>query len=465
MKLFDIIKHKYFKFGLAATIYILWVIWLGNYWFLFGLPIIFDIYITEKVNWTPWKKREGKNSAIVEWLDALIFAVVAVAIINIFLFQNYKIPTGSMEKSLLIGDHLYVSKVAYGPKVPNTPLFFPFAQHTMPFSKSTKSYLEWIKLPYKRLAGLGEVQRNDAVVFNFPAGDTVVLENQAESYYSIVRRKAHDFKNLDISGNREIKSDEIYYNMARNFIWDRYEIVVRPVDRMDNYIKRCVAVAGDTIKIIDRQVYINQEKQIDIPGLQYKYLVSTNGTPLNFKALKKIGIGSNDLLARSGARYIILLNDESKKSLENFSNVTDIQDMIESKGDYDYSVFPHSPDFPWNADNFGPLYIPEKGATVELNMTNLPKYERIIDHYEDNDLEIRDSTIYINGEQADSYTFKWNYYWMMGDNRHHSADSRYWGFVPETHIVGKPGFIWLSLDQDENFPSNIRWDRMFMSVK
>jgi signal peptidase I len=234
-------KNKYFRFGVVSIIYILWVIWLKNYWFLLGLGIIFDLYITRKVNWTFWKKRDQKNKTWVEWLDALIFAVIAVTIINIFLFQNYKIPTPSMEKSLLVGDHLYVSKVAYGPRMPNTPLSFPFTQNTLPIFK-TKSYVEWIKRPYKRLAGFGNVKRDDVVVFNFPAGDTVVLSMSERSYESIVRDYAMQLMENDRSMMKPLKSWKDYMATGRKMVWNDYEIVVRPVDRRDNYIKRCVAI-------------------------------------------------------------------------------------------------------------------------------------------------------------------------------------------------------------------------------
>ncbi|HYX08642.1 MAG TPA: S26 family signal peptidase, partial [Bacteroidales bacterium] len=239
-----LLKNRYFKFGVAALLYTLWVIWLNSYWWLLGLIIIFDWYITKKVNWTFWKKRGQKNSTFIEWLDALIFAVVAVTFINIFFFQNYKIPTGSMEKTLLIGDHLYVSKLAYGPKIPNTPLSFPFAQHTLPLTKHTKSYLEWIELPYKRLKGFHHVKNDDIVVFNFPAGDTVVLQMQAQSYYSIVRGYAEQLRLQDQRQGAAVKSDAAYHHLARQYVWDNFDVVARPVDRRDNYIKRCVAIHG-----------------------------------------------------------------------------------------------------------------------------------------------------------------------------------------------------------------------------
>src|SRR5664279_5731473 len=200
--MFQFLKNKYFKFALAEFFYLGWVIWLNNYWFLIGLPVIFDMYISKKVNWAFWKKRTGKNSTAVEWLDALIFAVIAVTFINIFFFQNYKIPTGSMEKTLLVGDHLYVSKVAFGPKIPNTPLSFPFSQNTLPLFSKTKSYLEWITLPYRRLAGFRHVKNDDIVVFNFPAGDTVILERFEASYDANLRDIAHYNKELDMKDHK-----------------------------------------------------------------------------------------------------------------------------------------------------------------------------------------------------------------------------------------------------------------------
>ncbi len=459
-----LLKNKYVKFAVAAVLYVLFVIWLENYWFLFGLIVIFDIYVTQKVNWTPWKKREGKNSALVEWIDALIFAVVAVTLINIFLFQNYKIPTGSMEKSLLIGDHLYVSKVAYGPRIPNTPLSFPFAQHTMPLIGS-KSYLEWIKLPYRRLAGFTDIKRNDVVVFNFPAGDTVVLQQQTQDYYGILIDNAEQFKMLDRQNNRKIRPQEVYIGMARDYIWDNYDVVVRPVDRRDNYIKRCIAIHGDTMQIKNTRLYINGEPAENNNKLQFQYRVKTNGQPFNPKALERLGIASNDVKGRSGSNYLLLLTDENVEKIKTFNNVINVEAVQQPENTFSNRVFPHDPRYPWNQDNFGPLYIPEKGVTIDLTLENLPIYRRIIETYEHNELVITDNKIFINGERATSYTFKMNYYFMMGDNRHDSLDSRFWGFVPEDHVVGKPKFIWLSLDGDKEFLSKIRLKRMFMGIR
>src|SRR6056297_4236387 len=220
MTLKEFFKNRFFKLGLVSTIFILWVIWIGNYWLLLGLPVIFDIYITKKVNWTFWKKRGKKPSKVIEWVDALIFAVIAASLIRLFIIEAYTIPTSSMEKTLLAGDYLFVSKVNYGPKMPNTPVSFPFSHNTLPLTEKTKSYAEWVKWPYNRLDGLGKVERNDIVVFNFPAGDTVILQMQDKDYYSIVRQYAHELKNRDINNGREVQSQTRYRSMARNYIKD-----------------------------------------------------------------------------------------------------------------------------------------------------------------------------------------------------------------------------------------------------
>jgi signal peptidase I len=460
---------RYIKCGIISFLYILWVIWVGSWWLIFGLAVIFDIYVTQKVNWTPWKKRKGKNSTVVEWIDALIFAVIAVTFINVFFFQNYKIPTGSMEKSLLIGDHLYVSKTKYGPKIPNTPLAFPFTQHTLPFTENIKSYLEWITLPYKRLKGFKTIKNDDIVVFNFPEGDTVIavpLEMQQQSYYAIVRSFAEQFKLRGQQNGDSLKTQEQYMAMARNYIWTNpeFEIRVRPVDRRDNYIKRCVAIPGDTLRVINGYVYINGKKQKDIDKMQFKYHVATDGTLLNPKMLDKMGIYPDERENDGAGNYYIFLDNENAKKILDFPNVKIAERMLKKPGEYSEAVFPHNPDYPWNEDQFGPLWIPKKGATVALNMKNICLYDRIINAYEGNKLEIKNNIIYINDKPANSYTFKMDYYFMMGDNRHNSLDARFWGFVPEDHIVGAPKLIWLSLDKTKSFPSNIRWSRMFKTV-
>ena len=440
---------KWIKFAFWGLLYLLWVIWLGNYWYLIGLAIIFDIYVTKKVHWSFWKKKNppnGKQTKTVEWIDAIIFAVIAASFIRLFFFEAYVIPTSSMEKSMLVGDYLFVSKVAYGPKLPNTPLSFPFVHQSMPLTNyKVNSYLEWIERPYKRLAGLTTIKNDDVVVFNFPEGDTVAINFPSQNYYELCRAYGHD----------RVLNDTKTFG----------KIYTRPVDKKENYIKRCIGIPGDTIKLIDGQVYVNGKMQHHHAGRQYNYIVTTDGSLLNPRVLEKLGIAKDDREMYSGGRYVFPLTDEMVDELKALKNVISVNRIIASKSVPDPNIFPHSSNYDWNVDNFGPLYIPKKGVTVDLSMENLPLYKRIIDVYEDNDLEVKDSVIYINGEQASTYTFQMNYYWMMGDNRGKSADSRYWGFVPEDHVVGKAAIIWMSMNKDKRFPAKIRFNRILKRVR
>ena len=369
--MFPMIRQKYLKFGIVAILYVLFVIWLKNYWWLLGLIVIYDMYISHKVNWTFWKKRNKKNSTLIEWIDALIFAVIAVTLINIYLFQNYKIPTPSMESTMLVGDHLYVSKVSYGPRVPNTPLAFPFTQNRLPFF-NTESYLTWIKLPYKRLAGFSKVKRDDIVVFNFPAGDTVVLENSATSYYSIIRQFAHQQKLSDEIAGKNVKNEDQYYSEARDYVRKTYTIVDRPVDRRDNYIKRCVAIPGDTIQIVNGQVSINGKPQKNFAGLQYNYYVKTNGTPLNPRVLSKYNISREHLNINYNPNYILPLTTKQVAELQrDIREIVSIENML--KKVYDPQIFPYIENYGWMLIITG-LMDNRHVKTVNLDLDNLPLY-------------------------------------------------------------------------------------------
>ncbi|MDR2847847.1 MAG: S26 family signal peptidase [Bacteroidales bacterium] len=457
----QIMGGKYFKFGVVVVLYLLWTLWVGSWWLLLGVPVLFDMYVSKKVNWSFWKKRNAPNNRVVEWLDALIFAVIAVTLINIFVFQNYKIPTGSMEKSLQIGDHLYVSKLKYGPKLPNTPLSFPFVQNILPLTTSTKSYLEWIQWDYKRLKGFTHVKNDDNVVFNFPEGDTVLLQYPAESYYGLLRRHAENLEEYDKSSNKEVHPFNHYLNVARQQILSEKEYTVRPVDKCDNYIKRCIGIPGDTLKIVNAQVYINGNPQQKHENMQLRYIVQTDGAAINNKTLERLNIYKSDVRLLGNGVFSIPLIEANAELVRNLGNVISVEKILKPAGQYDSEIFPHDARYQWNVDNFGPLWIPKKGVTIKLNTDNICFYSRIITAYEHHTLNVTNGEIFINGEKTDSYTFKMDYYWMMGDNRHDSLDSRFWGFVPEDHIVGAPRVVWLALSKEKTFPFNIQFSRMF----
>lgn len=448
MGLKELYLNKWVRMVFWAFLYVLWVIWLGNYWWLFGLVVIFDHHITRKVKWLFWKKdyKEGeRRNSLLEWLDAIIFAVIFVTFINMFFFQAFKIPSSSMESSLLTGDHLFVSKVAFGPKLPETPLTIPFTDN-MIFGH--ESYSTLIQNKYRRLKGFRHVERGDYVVFNFPNGDTVLTKSPSDDYYAVCRTAGKEYA---IANYGPVK--------------------VRPDDKKDHYVKRCVAVAGDTLTIRDGKVYIGQELQDVWPGVQNTYMVRTNGTAINNITLEKLGLNIRELWYDNnlpGYPQMPLTSDMVSK-LKEITNVVEIElnnDIYPPDYPDSYKlIFPFEERFRWTRDNFGPLWIPRKGATISITKDNLPLYRRIIDVYEDNDLSIgSDGSILINGEKAERYTFKQDYYFMMGDNRHNSLDSRYWGFVPEDHIVGRPSLVWLSTDKNKRFPMNIRWKRFFKFV-
>ena len=439
MSLKEFTGNKWTKFTFWALLYVLWVIWLGNYWWLLGLGVIFDIFITKKVRWNFWKKRykEGeKHDAANDWLDAIIFAVVVVTFINIFFFQAFKIPSSSMESTLYTGDHLFVSKLTYGPRVPQTPLTIPFT-HNVFFGK--ESYSTLIQNDYRRLKGFRAVQKGDCVVFGFPHGDTVLRKAPAEDYYTLCR----------LMGRKQV-------------IENLGPVIVRPADKVDHYVKRCVATPGDTLEVRNGLVWVNGVQQEVYPGMQLSYKVTTTGGRINSKLLSKLGLNTEELWydASLPGYPAMPLTGEMLSKLGTYNNVVSIEANVdEYPADYPDSyltIFPFNASYHWTRDFFGPLWIPAKGATVALTQENLPLYERLISVYEGGDP--------VKALEEGSYTFKQDYYFMMGDNRHNSLDSRYWGFVPEDHIVGTPSVVWLSTAKGKKFPSNIRWRRFLKFV-
>jgi signal peptidase I len=392
-----------------------------------------------------------------EWSDAIIYAAVAAYIIRTFLMEFYVIPTSSMEGTLMVGDYLAVSKVAYGPKFPQTPVAIPFVHHTVPLTDFTKAYWDKLQVAYYRFPGLHGVRRNDAVVFNYPDGDTVILEHQNQSYYAVMR---------------ELKSElsqrpDYRAGMEYDFAQQNFHVVARPVDKRENYVKRCVAIHGDTLLLKNGILYINNKMAYQPPNMQWRYFVVFDRFDLNEQTRKQLNINEEDYKNHHKYAYSIYhLNKEQVAKIKAFPNILSMEADIKADTIYEERIFPQDARFQWNEDNFGPIVIPQKGMTVSLNDSTIQLYKRIIKNYENNDLQIVNGKIFINGKLSDSYTFQMNYYWMMGDNRHNSADSRYWGFVPENHIVGKASFAWLSLDKFKTlWEGKIRWKRMFRKVK
>lgn len=411
-KFFTIVAFIIFTIAWSLFVYV-----LEGEWLYFIPLIVGDILFWETLNYKFWKKREKKpkkkKSEVRSWIDAIGFAVIAATILRTFLIEAYTIPTSSMEKSMLIGDFLFVSKVAYGPRVPMTPIAFPLVHHTMPIGNG-KSYTEAVKLPYHRMKGLGEIKRNDCVVFNWPA-----------------------------------------------------ETLGRPVDKKENYVKRCVGVPGDKIELIDAQLMVNDAPQEEPEGMkkQWHYNVSTKGTGLNPNILYEKYDITEGGYGRNKNEYNLTLTNESRDAIQNFTNVTSVKRQYEKGGIYADYIFPHDKNFKWNVDNFGPITVPAAGETVSITTENLSIYKDIIERYENNKLEVVAGEIYINDKVATTYTFAMDYFWMMGDNRHNSADSRFWGFVPENHVVGKALFVWMSWDKNAKGLNKIRWNRLFSSVK
>lgn len=462
------------KFIAVTLCYLLFLFWVGSWWGLIVVPFIYDVYISKKIKWQWWKDAEGPTRFIMGWVDALVFALVAVYFINLFFFQNFVIPSSSLEKSLLTGDYLFVSKVSYGPRIPETPLSMPLTQHTLPII-NTKSYIEWPHWDYRRVKGLGHVKLNDIVVFNYPAGDTLCSADayKDQDYYALCSYigksllasqgiEQPDLKAMNPVAQRDYL--ESVMAMGRKYMKDNPveygEIITRPTDRRENYVKRCVGLPGQTLQIKNRIVYLNGKANKEPDNVQYSYYVKLKGQ-MPTELMDELGISNEDMASLNQYGYLPLTQKAAKKLAARKDIVADIRLNTDAQtGD----LYPLNAYTGWTRDNYGPVWIPKKGATVKLNMKNIAVYERPIRAYEHNDLKVKDGQIYINGRLAHSYTFKMDYYWMMGDNRHNSADSRYWGFVPEDHIVGKPIFIWWSHNPDHPGFSGIRWSRLFNFV-
>jgi len=391
--------------------------------FTFGFYIYYINY-TQKLEHNANRSLTPQNKTG-DTISSLLFAIIVATLVHTYIVQPYTIPTSSLEKSLLIGDFLFVSKVNYGPRVPMTTVALPMVHDTIPFLKR-KSYLSWPQLPYFRLPALEKIKRTDIVVFNWPV-DTV------HYFYEPKGRPG----------------------------------VIKPIDKKSNYVKRCVGIPGDSLSIVDGFVFINGKKLVlpERAKPQYSYSVALDGkTPLDIESLmRELDITDGAYLKNPDRRdtiYFRALTEASAERLKNTPGITAVIREID-KGN-DNAIFPHINK--WNQDNFGPIYIPEAGKTVTLNNESLPFYKEIITNYEGNTLELKGSKFIINGKETNTYTFKQNYYWMMGDNRHNSEDSRYWGYVPENHIVGKPVFIWMSWDTNGKGINKVRWDRVFTTV-
>jgi signal peptidase I len=485
----------------------------NDLWFASLLPYVFFVKLgmddTAKfVGLDKFKNEPSK--AIKNWVDPIIFAVIAASIIRGYFIEAFTIPTSSLEKSLMVGDFLFVNKFAYGPKIPQTPLSFPFAHHTLPLA-NTKSYLEWIKLPYFRLPGFGKVDNNDIVVFNYPDGDTVLVNMQDISYYNAVRIVGNYMKQEAEQAGDSSKSERYYNGKA----WEYFQepnnmnvlngnkvgkIVGRPVDKREHYVKRCVAIAGDNFEIKDGEIFINGKKQTQPEKAQHYYYVKTTsrlfGDPIklkngrttlsNLNLLDEYDIYASEveLAAESKDTTVYKLNmpvDVAEK-IKKLETVVSVTRKIDKAGEREITIFPHNPAYAWNNDNFGPLLIPKAGMTVPIDTHNVCLYEKVMNTYDDgiHQVAVSGNQVLYDGKPITSYTFKQDYYFMMGDNRHNSADSRSWGLVPFDHIVGSPFFVWLSVKYEDNNPvsgasfvkslvknskeGKYRWDRFLCYV-
>ncbi len=433
---------RYLGFLVAGLSWSLLIVWT-NLWYLLILNLVlFDLFVSRKVDWS--LRRYGLPRLIqnsIEWLSIFLLAILISFSIKILLVEAYKIPTPSMEETLLAGDFIFVSKLAYGPRLPQTIMAIPFFHNKLPSGK--KSYSERIKLPYKRLNGFSKVNRNDIIVFNFPEGDTMVVQYPGQNYYSLVRQ------------------------YGRDYILSEFDVITHPVDKRENYVKRCIGVPGDTLQIINGEIVVNGEVKPKLPMQKFKYYVSTTGSPLPDSLLDSLKILKSSVTYNPvNSLHVLFLTEENLEALRAYPTVRSIKQFSEPTLSFqNQEIFPHSSGYRWTGDNFGPLVVPFKGDTVQVNTSTLPLYQRIIDVYEDNELQEKDGVILINGVPSDTYVIKMDYFFVMGDNHHNSADSRYWGFVPEDHLLGKAVTVWFSIEPDKSLLDGLRKERIFRSIK
>ncbi len=442
----QVIKHPYVKLAITSLLYLLWVLWMGNYWLIIGLIIIFDLFITKFVNWRFWRRHKPtaeKYKVSTEIVDALIIAFLLAVFVRTFFLEAYTIPTSSMEKTLNVGDYIFVSKLRYGPRLPMTPITIPFTHNVLPYTKNAKSFSTKITFPYKRLSGTSRIRNFDVVVFNYPEGDTVIRKIPDKSYYQMVRQYGYNYVN------------KIYGKMYR------------PVDKRDNYTKRVVGLPGDTIRILHGRAFVNGKPEPLSLGSQYNYSIKAEGNAGDTALFRKLDISFYDIsynvynsiysIPLTRQKYHTLIDSNYFKTIVRYESI--------DPSAVNNQIFPFDSRYFWTEDNFGPLTVPKKGITIEINQKNLPLYRRIIAFYEVNILKIRNDSIYINDTLSTSYTFRMNYYFMLGDNRHNSNDSRYWGFVPEDHIIGKATMVWFSIDKNKKWIKRIRWKKMFNFIR
>lgn len=415
-----------------------------------------------------WSK--VKKSMMREWGEAILWATVVASLIRGYVFEAFTIPTASMEDSMLVGDYLVVSKMSYGPKLPETPLSLPFVHNAIPGTRLNRSYLEWVELPYMRLPGFGDVDRYDAVVFNFPNGDSIVVDAYlaGHDYHALIRQRALGFAGGDPVAYEQDR--ERFNDMSRRD-WQRtHGIKARPVDKKEHYVKRCVGLPGEDLAIVDRKLVINGEEVESPPGLQFNYLVRLKREADLRMVRQRLGLTDIDIQGKGpGGTYFMALREDEAEMLEREDIVAEVKAFDTSSRRGTLDMYPNTNKFDfgtWDLDNYGPIHLPAAGETIDLTPRNVALYRRVITAYEGHDLSERDGEVLVDGLPAKQYTFKQGYYWLMGDNRHSSADSRYWGFVPEDHVVGRASFTWFSkMNEAQHGESGIRWNRMFKAVR